>query len=196
MGENQKPSDSDGVVNNAHRNNSHGKKLLIFAMVFVNVFFIYITFFHPHSSPDHIKEVKAVMAADTTPPAAAQPAAAPAAGGGDPWVETPEKLTKGETLYKTNCALCHGDKGMGDGPAGQALKPPPRNFTEDKFKFGNSTIAIFNTITNGSPGTSMAAYKDILPEADRWAIALHLKKIGKNIVDPTEADIKSFKEKK
>ena len=33
-----------------------------------------------------------------------------------------------QQLYKTNCNLCHGPSGKGDGPAGKMLKPPPADF--------------------------------------------------------------------
>ncbi len=197
MGDN---NNSDGSVKNAHLNNKHGKQLFIFAMVFVTVFFIYVTFIHQHSSPDHVKTVKDQVIADAaaaapapgTPPA--EPAAAAAAV--EAWTETPEQTAKGEALFKVNCALCHGPKGLGDGPAGAALKPPPRNYGEGKWKFGGSTIAFYNTITNGSPGTSMAAYKEILSDSDRWALAIHVRKLGKNTSEPSAAEIKAFKEKK
>jgi len=41
----------------------------------------------------------------------------------------------GKDVYKTNCASCHGDSGKGDGPVGQVLQPPPRNFAVGDFKF-------------------------------------------------------------
>jgi mono/diheme cytochrome c family protein len=190
---NKKPS-SDGTVKNAHQNQKHGMQLFIFAMVFVCVFFIYVTFFHHHTSPDYVMNAKEVEQ-QPAPTQAAAPAA-PAAGEAEPWTSTPEKITKGEGIFKTNCALCHGEKGTGDGVAGKALKPPPRNYTEGKWKFGNSTIALFNTISKGSPGTSMAPYEGILKEDERWAVVAYVRTLGKNIVDPSAAEIKAFKEKK
>lgn len=208
MGEDNFSKSTGGdIVIDAHQNNKQGRQLFIFAMVFVTIFFIYVTFFHPHSSPDYVHNVQemAVQAAPPPPPkqetppntetaAVAETAKAPEASG--PWVSTPETIAKGQAMFKVNCAICHGEKGLGDGPAGQSLKPPPRNYSEGKWKFGNSTIALFNTVSKGSPGTSMAAYEGILPEADRWAIIHYVKSIGKNIVDPTDAEIKAFKGKK
>ncbi len=37
-------------------------------------------------------------------------------------------LGKGE--YETNCAVCHGSEGQGDGPLAQFLTVPPANLTE------------------------------------------------------------------
>jgi mono/diheme cytochrome c family protein len=185
--------DNNHIVNNAHQNNKNGKRLFIFAMVFVLVFFVYVTFFHQHSSPDWVNNLPKQ---EEAAPAASAPAPQAAAEAKDPWVSTPELVARGEVVYKTNCALCHGEKGMGDGPAGAALNPKPRNYTLGKWKQGNSIIALFNTVTHGIPGSSMAAYESVLPEADRWAVVNYVRKLGKNIVDPTEAEIKAYKAKK
>jgi mono/diheme cytochrome c family protein/cytochrome c5 len=47
-----------------------------------------------------------------------------------------ETLEKGFEGYMLYCYACHGEKGDGKGPAAYGLKPPPRNFTLGKFKFG------------------------------------------------------------
>ncbi len=91
---------------------------------------------------------------------------------------TPELLAKGEASYKTNCAVCHGDKGAGDGPAGASLTPKARSFAGETFKYGSKPEQVFKTITEGSKNTSMAPFKH-LPEEERWALTyfvLSLKK--------------------
>jgi mono/diheme cytochrome c family protein len=42
---------------------------------------------------------------------------------------------EGKKTYDILCMPCHGMTGAGDGPAGAALNPPPRNFTVGDFKF-------------------------------------------------------------
>jgi mono/diheme cytochrome c family protein len=42
---------------------------------------------------------------------------------------------EGKKAYDVLCMFCHGASGGGDGPAGVALDPPPRNFTLGEFKF-------------------------------------------------------------
>ncbi|MCZ7582047.1 MAG: c-type cytochrome [Deltaproteobacteria bacterium] len=37
---------------------------------------------------------------------------------------------KGKAVYLQYCAACHGESGKGDGPAGAALNPKPRNFND------------------------------------------------------------------
>jgi mono/diheme cytochrome c family protein len=83
---------------------------------------------------------------------------------------TPELIAKGKTLFATNCASCHGADGRGDGPAAAALNPKPRNFHEGYWKYGGGLARVVRTITEGSPGTAMAAFAG-LPLEDRVAIA-------------------------
>ncbi|MGE5177342.1 MAG: c-type cytochrome [Hyphomicrobiales bacterium] len=104
------------------------------------------------------------------------PAAATSAGGGGTMdvqsllQATPELVDKGKQLFSVNCASCHGTDGKGDGPAAAALNPKPRDFTSGYWKYGGGVARIVRTITEGSPGTAMAAFPSIPPE-DRFAIA-------------------------
>jgi mono/diheme cytochrome c family protein len=56
----------------------------------------------------------------TTPAATTAPAAK----------VTAVSLERGRTVYKANCAACHGDQGHGDGPAAAAFNPKPRNHAD------------------------------------------------------------------
>jgi mono/diheme cytochrome c family protein len=172
--------------------NKGGLYVFLFAMVFVLVFFIYVTFIHQHSSPDYRKPAPAAATESAVSPQAGEPVK-DAPPSGDLWVPTPEQISKGEALFQTNCAVCHGPTGLGDGPAGKALTPPPRNMVEGKWKFGGNPFQIFDVVSKGSPGTSMASFAHI-PEGDRWALVHFVRSITKNKVEASEADIKAFKE--
>jgi high-affinity iron transporter len=55
-------------------------------------------------------------------------------------------LTKGATLYRTNCVSCHGVNGHGDGMAGMSLKPKPANFYDHDLVWNSAPYKFFNTI--------------------------------------------------
>lgn len=82
---------------------------------------------------------------------------------------------EGRALYVQNCARCHGDEGRGDGPT--QVFPPPRNFREGGFSFGNTEVAIMRTIANGIPGTAMTPYAEVLSEEQRRALARYVRSL-------------------
>lgn len=103
--------------------------------------------------------------------AAALLVAMSAVAGGPP-KKTPELLKQGKASYEANCAACHGDTGKGDGPAGAALEPKPRDLVKGAFKKGIQPAQVFQTISKGIDGTTMAPF-DYLPEAERWAVTYY-----------------------
>lgn len=88
---------------------------------------------------------------------------------------TPALLEKGKSSYTTNCVPCHGEKGAGDGIAAAALNPKPRNFATEAFKNGNKPDQVFQTVTKGLTGTTMAPFAH-LPEEERWAVTHYVLK--------------------
>lgn len=85
----------------------------------------------------------------------------------------------GEAVYnEKGCVTCHGAQGKGDGPAGAALKPKPRNFADAKWKNGSDLASVIKTIENGIPGTGMAAYKGALTDDEIKAVAEYVRKLG------------------
>lgn len=67
---------------------------------------------------------------------------------------------KGREIYMGagTCNTCHGDNADGQGPAGAALDPKPRNLlAKAEYKYGTSDAAIYRTVEYGVPGTGMAA---------------------------------------
>lgn len=109
----------------------------------------------------------------------------------EPWVSTPELITYGEKVYKTNCTMCHGEKGLGDGAAGAALNPKPRNLVEGKWTQGGGVISHFKVLQNGIKGSSMAAYSHFKP-ADRWALVAYIESITQNKSTDDPAAVAEF----
>ena len=80
-------------------------------------------------------------------------------------------ITLGRTVFKANCASCHGDEGMGDGSGGVAMNPKPRNFhSPDGWTNGAKVSEIYRTLEEGIVRNGMAAY-NYLPSRDRFALA-------------------------
>ena len=86
-------------------------------------------------------------------------------------------LAAGKALYARNCAACHGVQGRGDGPAAKGLEPAPSSFHDLPRMAQRSVYGLFNTITLGVAGTSMAAFGK-LSEEERWALAFHVAGLG------------------
>ncbi|HSN90688.1 MAG TPA: cytochrome c [Anaeromyxobacteraceae bacterium] len=95
-----------------------------------------------------------------------------AARAGAPPKKTPELIAQGKASYATNCAACHGDAGKGDGPAGAALEPKPRDLVKGAFKKGAAPAQVFDTVTKGIDGTTMIGFGH-LPEQERWALTYY-----------------------
>jgi mono/diheme cytochrome c family protein len=73
---------------------------------------------------------------------------------------------EGAEVFRTNCEMCHGPQGHGDGPAGQSLEPRPRNLAIIQTAAGDDFL--FWRIREGKPGTSMVAWKGILTDEQIW----------------------------
>ena len=103
---------------------------------------------------------------------------------------TPELLSEGEKIYKTNCASCHGENGAGGGPGSMGLNPAPRNFTsKDNWKNGTTLSSIYTTLMTGLPPSAMIAYDFLLPR-ERFAVAHYIRTSFIPTADnDTEADL-------
>lgn len=77
-----------------------------------------------------------------------------------------DAATSGKDVFTTNCESCHGPQGHGDGPAGAALDPQPKNLPEIAAQVGDDYL--FWRIATGKPGTSMVAWKGVLTDEQIW----------------------------
>jgi len=77
-----------------------------------------------------------------------------------------DAATAGADVFNTNCASCHGPQGHGDGPAGAALDPAPKNLAELQTTAGDDYL--YWRIATGKEGTSMVAWLGVLTEEQIW----------------------------
>jgi mono/diheme cytochrome c family protein len=88
-----------------------------------------------------------------------------------------DAASRGAEVFKTDCEMCHGPQGHGDGPAGQALDPRPRNLAELQSRAGDDFL--FWRIREGKPGTSMVAWKGILTDEQIWGVISFIRTLKK-----------------
>ena len=86
-------------------------------------------------------------------------------------------LVRARTLFAQNCASCHGAAGSAPPAAKQALDPPPIDFTDIDRARQRSAFGLYQVITQGLEGTSMASFAS-LPDEDRWALAFYAGSIA------------------
>ena len=87
-------------------------------------------------------------------------------------------LEAGEKLYRLNCAVCHGDSGLGN-EAGEKLEPPAARLA------GSSRMPIATdgfyewTISEGGVPlrSAMPPFKNVLKQEDIWKIVLYLRSL-------------------
>ncbi len=99
----------------------------------------------------------------------------------NPTPDTPETIDAGRALFQANCAICHGSRGLGDGPAAFTLNPRPVNLQLHVPQHAPGEINYW--ISNGVPGTGMPAWKDTLTDTQRWEIVRYLQALASAKVD-------------
>ena len=73
-----------------------------------------------------------------------------------------EVAAAGAEVFRSNCESCHGPQGHGDGVAGQALDPKPKDLAKLQAIVGDDYL--FWRIYEGKPGTAMIAWNGILTD--------------------------------
>ncbi|MCA9705217.1 MAG: cytochrome c [Myxococcales bacterium] len=84
---------------------------------------------------------------------------------------SPALLDRGQERFNIYCQPCHGEMGMGDGPAtrrGGGFAVKPANLHQKKFL--PVPLGYFYDVATNGKG-SMKGYKSQIPVEDRWAIA-------------------------
>lgn len=101
---------------------------------------------------------------------------AEAAGTKNPYAKDAASIQKGSALYLQTCAICHGNKGKGDGIAAAGLPVLPADHTSAKVQ-NESDGALFWKLSTGRG--NMPAYQAVLTDEQRWALVSYIRTLSK-----------------
>lgn len=108
------------------------------------------------------------------------------AGLSNPVTADEASLERGAELFTTHCASCHGDGGMGDGPAGEGLDPAPAPIAHTSQMMGDAYL--FWRISEGGAmepfNSAMPAWQGALDEQARWDVINYVQALGSGAVTP------------
>ena len=100
----------------------------------------------------------------------------PTEGKGNPFPLSQESVDIGRASYITACATCHGDTGVGDGPAGLALNPPPADLAIHVPLHTDNEL--YGFIADGIAGTPMVAQSGNLTSDEIWHLVNYIRTMG------------------
>lgn len=87
-------------------------------------------------------------------------------------------MERGRVLFQTNCSMCHGTEGHGDGPVGKkfvaAGVPSPVDFSQPRTK-ARKPGELWWIMTNGLG--NMPSFKNLISEEDRWQLTAFISQI-------------------
>jgi len=83
-------------------------------------------------------------------------------------------LADATKIFKTQCVTCHGEKGMGDGPASPYLGTKVANLDSKQVQ-AQTDGEIFWKISEGK--TPMPSFKTLLNDNDRWKMVIFVKNL-------------------
>jgi mono/diheme cytochrome c family protein len=121
-------------------------------------------------------------------------ASAPGTGGGQTTLDRPEppaeyvslvnphandsaSASQGDQIFQTNCSVCHGAAGAGDGPTAAALNPAPENLGQNEE--GLSDGYLFWRIAEGGMNehfqSAMPPWKGVLTDDQIWQVVTFIR---------------------
>ena len=130
---------------------------------------------HQHESEGHAHDEAAAAHVHAPVPGEYKASHVPSAA----WTD-PRMIARGKDIYATRCAVCHGDAGDGQGPAGMALPLKPPDLRDQKMMSEMAGNYWFWRVSEGgavepfkSMGSAMPAWKSDLSVEDRWAVVAY-----------------------
>ena len=100
--------------------------------------------------------------------------------GNEAKLELPSKaldLAEGRAIYQRSCASCHGERGLGDGPAGAGMRPAPAPIGTAAQMKGVSPAMMYRITSIGVAGTPMASFANTLTPEQRWNVVAYVNSL-------------------
>jgi mono/diheme cytochrome c family protein len=123
-------------------------------------------------------------AQETQKPAEEKPAAAPdakSAGEGakivNPTKATPESIALGKKVYGTDCAMCHGKTGAGDGDLAADMKLKLKDYRDPEALKDMTDGGIYTIIMNGKG--QMSGEEGRMKPGQIWNVVNYVRSLGK-----------------
>jgi mono/diheme cytochrome c family protein len=76
----------------------------------------------------------------------------------------PDAVKEADTRWQNLCSTCHGLTGKGDGPAGSALNPKPRDFSSAEWQASVTDEHIEKTIREGGQAVGLSMLMPANPD--------------------------------
>jgi mono/diheme cytochrome c family protein len=91
---------------------------------------------------------------------------------------TDADVLQGQELYDRLCASCHGEDGMGNGPAAASLDPAPAPVAHTSTMLGDGYL--YWRIAEGGAEfkSTMPGWKNSLTEHEIWAMIAYMRALG------------------
>jgi mono/diheme cytochrome c family protein len=104
----------------------------------------------------------------------------------NPVAASDEAHKRGRMLYQRHCAMCHGDKGKGDGPAArlhaERSKRAPQDLSDAKVQAAMTDGEVFWKISTGLKEGGqiiMPTFSEEIPkDEDRWKLVLYTRTLA------------------
>lgn len=95
----------------------------------------------------------------------------------NPLTVTDTNLKEGRRVYEEFCDRCHGPTGMGDGPDGTLIDPPPAPLAYTLHMPASTDPFMFWSIIEGGHqfDTDMPSFGGKLSDQDVWQVILYLR---------------------
>jgi cytochrome c oxidase cbb3-type subunit 2 len=98
-----------------------------------------------------------------------------------------ESVKRGRAVYeRSNCAQCHGQTGLGDGPSAHELKDDwgnpivPYDLTQGHIKCGDTGPDIYRVFITGLNGTPMPSFTDSIKPEEAWDLVHYIQSLSPN----------------